>query len=571
VTHRRFLAALAVFVTLGAPVVAQAPSGAYLAAQHARAQGDFAAAAQYYAQVLTRDPANPAILENAAFAYMALGQADRAAAVAQKMEAEGAQSNIAQIPLVVEAAREEDWDGLLERIEAGRGAGELADGMIAAWAELGRGDMSAALARIDTLAEERGFRNFALYHKALALAVVGDFEAADRVFSGESDGPVQRTRSGVVAWAQVLSQLGETDRALSVLEDTFGSTPAPEIANLRTRLEDGETVPFSLVEGPRDGVAEVFFSLARALMQEANNEFVLIYARAAEAINPDHVHATITAAETLQSMEQYKLAIDAFAGVPRDDPAFHNAELGRAEALRATGKPDAAAEVLDQLAARFPDIVDIHVAAGDLHREQEEYEAAITAYDRAVTLLDARDNPNWFVHYVRAIAHERLDNWPEAEADFRRALELNPDHPQVLNYLGYTMVEKRVNLDEALGMIERAVAAQPDSGYIVDSLGWVYYRLGRYDEAIVHMERAAELMPTDPVVNDHLGDVLWAVDRKAEARFQWRRALSLHESEPSPDLDADRVRRKLEVGLDRVLKEEGAEPLRAVNAVPANN
>jgi tetratricopeptide (TPR) repeat protein len=565
VTHRRFLAALAVFVTLGTQGAAQAPSGAYLAAQHARAQGDFAAAAQYYAQVLTRDPGNIEVLESAAFAYMALGQVDRAAAVARKMEAEDARSQIAQIPLIVEAAQDEDWAGLLTRIEAGRGAGELADGMIAAWAELGRGDMSAALERIDALAEEQGLRNFALYHKALALAVVGDFEAADRVFSGESDGQVQRTRSGVIAWAQVLSQLGETDRALSVLEDTFGSTPAPEIANLRARLEAGKTVPFTMVEGPRDGVAEVFFSLARALMQEANDEFVLIYARAAEAIDPDHVYATITAAETLQSMEQYKLAIDAFASVPRDHPAFHTAELGRAEALRATGKPDAAAEVLAQLAGHLPEIVDIHVAAGDLHREQEEYEEAIAAYDRAVTLLEERDNPQWFVYYVRAIAHERLDNWPEAEADFRRALDLNPDHPQVLNYLGYTMVEKGVNLDEALGMIERAVAERPDSGYIVDSLGWVLYRLGRYDEAIGHMERAAELMPTDPVVNDHLGDVLWAVGRKTEARFQWRRALSLHETTTSPDLDPERVRRKLEVGLDEVLHEEGAEPLRMVD------
>ncbi len=564
-THRRFLAALAVFVTLGTQAAAQAPSGAYLAARHARAQGDFAAAAQYYAQVLTRDPGNVEVLESAAFAYMALGQVDRAAAVARKMEAEDAQSQVAQIPLIVEAAQDEDWAGLLTRIEAGRGAGELADGMIAAWAELGRGDMSAALERIDALAEEQGLRNFALYHKALALAVVGDFEAADRVFSGESDGQVQRTRSGVIAWAQVLSQLGETDRALSVLEDTFGSTTEPGIAALRARLEAGETVPFTMVEGPRDGVAEVFFSLARALMQEANDEFVLIYARAAEAIDPDHVYATITAAETLQSMEQYKLAIDAFASVPRDHPAFHTAELGRAEALRATGKPDAAAEVLAQLAAHLPEIVDIHVAAGDLHREQEEYEEAIAAYDRAVTLLEERDNPQWFVYYVRAIAHERLDNWPEAEADFRRALELNPDHPQVLNYLGYTMVEKGVNLDEALGMIERAVAARPDSGYIVDSLGWVLYRLGRYDEAISHMERAAELMPTDPVVNDHLGDVLWAVGRKTEARFQWRRALSLHETTTSPDLDPERVRRKLEVGLDEVLHEEGAEPLRMVD------
>jgi len=564
-THRRFLAALAAFATLGTQAAAQAPSGAYLAAQHARAQGDVAAAARYYAQVLTRDPDNPAILENAAFAYMALNEVDRAVAVARKMEAEGAQSSIAQIPLVVAAARDEDWPALIERIDTGRGAGDLADGMIAAWAELGRGDMSAALERIDTMADEQGLRNFALYHKALALAVVGDFEAADRVFSGESDGPVQRTRSGVVAWAQVLSQLGETDRALSILDDTFGDTTAPGIADLRARLEAGETVPFSLVEGPRDGVAEVFFSLAQALMQDASNEFLLIYARAAEAINPGHVHATITAAETLQSMEQYSLAIEAFARVPRDHPAYHTAELGRAEALRANGKPDAASEVLAQLAARFPDIVDIHVAAGDLHREQEEYAAAVTAYDRAVALLEARDNDNWFVHYVRAIAHERLDNWPEAEADFRRALELNPDHPQVLNYLGYTMVEKRVNLDEALDMIERAAAARPDSGYIVDSLGWVLYRLDRYDEAIVHMERAAELMPTDPVVNDHLGDVLWAVGRKTEARFHWKRALSLHKTTPSPDFEAERARRKLEVGLDKVLAEEGAEPLKVVD------
>ncbi|WP_377066485.1 tetratricopeptide repeat protein [Roseovarius ramblicola] len=564
-THRRILAALAVLVTLGAQVAAQTPSGAYLAARHARAQGDVAAAAQYYAQVLTRDPGNPAILENAAFAYMALGQTDRAAAVARKLEAEGAKSHAAQIPLIVEAVRNEDWDGLIARIEAGRGAGDLADGMIAAWAEIGRGDMSAALARIDAVAGERGMRGFSLYHKALALAVAGDFEAADAVFSGESDGPVQRTRSSVLAWVQVLSQLGETERALAILDDSFGTEPGPEVAALRARLEAGETVPFTLVEGPRDGVAEVFLSLARALRQDADNEFVLIYGRAAEAIDPGRVHATIIAAETLQSMRQYKLAIAAFASVPRDHPAFYTAELGRAEALRATGKPDAAAEVLAQLAARFPDIVEIHVAAGDLHREQEEYEAAIAAYDRAIALLEARDTPNWFVRYVRGIAHERLDNWPEAEADFRRALELNPDHPQVLNYLGYTMVEKGMNLDEALGMIERAVAAQPDSGYIVDSLGWVLYRLGRYDEAIGHMEHAAELMPTDPVVNDHLGDVLWAVGRETEARFQWRRALSLHKTTPSPDLDPERVRRKLEVGLDKVLREEGADPLRVVD------
>ena len=159
-----------------------------------------------------------------------------------------------------------------------------------------------------------------------------------------------------------------------------------------------------------------------------------------------------------------------------------------------------------------------------------------------------------------------MGEWDRAEADFRTALELNPGQPQVLNYLGYSLVEKQIKLDEALEMIEQAVAASPDSGYIVDSLGWVLYRLGRYDEAVGHMERAVELMPVDPVVNDHLGDVYWAVGRAREAQFQWMRALSFVDPEEvDGEADPDRMRRKLEVGLDVVLAEEGADPLKVAD------
>jgi tetratricopeptide (TPR) repeat protein len=552
------------------PAVAQDPSGAYLAARQARTTGDFSAAAKYYAQALTRDSSNPSLLENANVAYLALGQLDRAIAVARKIEADDLRSQVAQITLIAEETRNENWDALIARVEDMRGAGDLADGLIAAWAQLGAGDVTEALAQFDAVAEERGLRSFAFYHKALALASVGDFEGADQVFSGDENGPVQQTRRGVMAWAQILSQLGQHQRAVEIIHDTFGTDPDPQVADLRARVAAEDAVPFDLIGNPRDGVAEVFYSLARALRQDANDEFVLLYARVAEAIRPGHVDAIITVAELLETMEQYDLSIAAYKKVPRDHPSYHVAELGRAEVLRRDDRPDAAIEVLDQLVQTYPGLADVHVAAGDLYRTQEQYAEAVTSYDRAIDLLDERDNPQWFVYYARAISHERLDNWDQAEADFRRALDLNPGQPQVLNYLGYSMVEKGIHLDEALDMIERAVAEQPESGYIVDSLGWALYRLGRYDEAIDHMERAAELMPTDPVINDHLGDVLWAVDRKAEARFQWKRALSLHESDPSPDLEPDRVRRKLAVGLDQVLEEEGADPLKAVDAAPAD-
>jgi tetratricopeptide (TPR) repeat protein len=253
------------------PVAAQDPSGAYLAAQHARAAGDFSAAAKYYSQALALDLTNPLLRENAAIAYLALGEIDRAIPIAREMADDGMNSQVAQISLIAEETRNGDWDALIDRVEDGRGAGDLADGLITAWAHLGTGDVTKALSSFDAVAEQEGLRSFGSYHKALALASVGDFEAADRVFSGDGDGPVQQTRRGVMAWAQILSQLGEHERAIKIIDDTFGSDPDPQVADLRARIASEERVPFDLVRNPKDGVAEVFFSLARALRQDVND------------------------------------------------------------------------------------------------------------------------------------------------------------------------------------------------------------------------------------------------------------------------------------------------------------
>jgi len=292
-----------------------------------------------------------------------------------------------------------------------------------------------------------------------------------------------------------------------------------------------------------------------------------LYSRTAEYLRDDHIDALLLSAGLLEQMEQFELATKTYARVAADDPAYHAAELGRAEALRRADKPDAAIEVLQALTKSHGDLPIVHSSLGDALRSQEDYEGAVASYDAALALYDgAAERTQWFIYYARGISHERLSDWPKAEADFRKALELNPDQPQVLNYLGYSLVEKQVKLDEALDMIERAVAARPDSGYIVDSLGWVLFRLGRYEEAVGHMERATELMPIDPIVNDHLGDVYWSVGRHLEARFQWKRALSFVDyGDASQEADPVRIRRKLEVGLDQVLQEEGAPPLRVAD------
>ncbi|MEQ9261114.1 MAG: tetratricopeptide repeat protein [Roseovarius sp.] len=558
---------LAAALALGAPPVhAEDAIGAYLAARQASMVNDYKAAAEYFTKALARNPSNPAMLESAVVAQVSLGDVDKAIPVARKIEADDLLSQVAHMVLVADEVKRGEYEALLERFEEDRGIGSLADGLISAWAYLGMGDMSRALELFDEVAEERGLRTFAIYHKALALATVGDFEAAEQIFAGVSDGPLQRTRRGTLAWAEILSQLERNDEAIALIDDAFGANPDPEAMELKRLLEEGEQVPFTVISGADDGVAEVFYSLGRALSSETSEDYVLLYSRIAQYLSPTHVDAIMMSAELLEMLEQYELATATFKMVPRTHPAFASAEMGRAESLRRADKTDAAVEVLEQLAESHPELPLVHVSAGDLYRQLERFEDAAAAYDRALELYAAAGEDQWFVHYARAISFERIGAWEKAEADFRRALELNPDHPQVLNYLGYSLVEKQEKLDEALDMIERAVARQPNSGYIVDSLGWALYRLGRYEEAVGHMERAAELMPTDPVVNDHLGDVLWAVGRTTEARFQWKRALSLvDEEKPSPDIDPDRIRRKLEVGLDVVLDEEGSPPLEARN------
>ncbi|WP_170445516.1 tetratricopeptide repeat protein [Ruegeria arenilitoris] len=560
--------ALAVFLATAAvvPVHADSGAGSYLAGRQAIYESDYKAAEEYYSKALIFDPGNTKLKESVLLARVALGDVERALPIAEDMEANGQPNQAARMVVSAKLVSDGKFDELLARDPENQGVGPLVDGLMTAWTHLGKGEMTKAMAQFDEVAQQDGLREFALYHKALALASVGDFEGAEAIFAADDSIVARFSRRAALARVEVLSQLNRNDEALQFLENVFAAGSDPSIESYVDTLSAGGTLPFTHVGSATEGVAEVFFSVGAALNTEAAHDYVLLYARIATYLRPDHIDAILLSAELLEQLSQYDLAAEAYRKVPTDSSDFHAAELGRAEILAQSGKPDAAIEVLENLAARQPNLPSVHVALADLQRRQENYAAAVTSYDRAIELTETGSGGNWFLHYARGICHERLKAWDKAEADFRRALELNPDQPQVLNYLGYSLVERQEKLEEALDMIERAVAIQPDSGYIVDSLGWVLFRLGRYDEAVEHMERAVELMAVDPVVNDHLGDVYWAVGRTREADFQWRRALSFIDPEDTDgEADPDRIRRKLEVGLDAVLAEEGAAPLKVAN------
>ena len=309
-------------------------------------------------------------------------------------------------------------------------------------------------------------------------------------------------------------------------------------------VDAGETVP-PLVSGAREGLAEALLGAAASMPQRDNGEAALIYARLALFLRDDLDAARFLIGEVLEGAERLEAAVEAYRSIPAGSDFAWAAQLRAASDLADLDRLDEAVAALRRMADERPERADAITTLGDVFRRDEQYAEAAAAYDVAVERIRTVEYRHWRLFYVRGIAFERLGEWPKAEADFKRALELEPDQPLVLNYLGYTWVEQGHNLDEAKSMIEKAVELRPEDGYIVDSLGWVAYRLGDFEEAVHQLERAVELVAGDPIINDHLGDAYWQVGRLIEARFQWRRVLTL---DPEDDLAAQ-VRRKIADGL----------------------
>jgi tetratricopeptide (TPR) repeat protein len=561
---KKFAIAMGFVAAIGAaaPSFSQGLAGAYLAGNQANRENNYDEAARFYAEALARDPNNPYLLQNALMSFVGKGDVNRAVAIATKVASGQFGSQLADLVLAAAAIKRGDFSEAKAILKDGEDRfSPLMSGLLLGWVELGDGRMTAAVEQFDSMKNPTALRLFGQYHKSLALASVGDFEAADRILTGDENGNLRLNRGSLIAHAQIMSQLDRKEDALEMLDGALRGTSDQGVSMLREAIAEQGVVNYDYITEAAHGSAEVFLTLASVLEREQDVRYALIYARLAEFLRPKNAEAILLTAEILQEQKQFDLATRTYAKVSQNDPMFLNAELGRADALVDAEKQDAAIAVLRGLTRSHGDVPRVHMSLGDVLRGQEKYAESTEAYNIAVDMIADPAPNHWFLFYARGITHEREDNWGKAEADFRKALELNPEQPLVLNYLGYSLVEKGLKLPEAQAMIESAVASRPNDGFITDSLGWVLYRLGKYEEAVKPMERAVALVSNDPIINDHLGDVYWKVNRKREAEFQWRRALSFKPEEK----DASRMRRKLDVGLDVVLEEEKATESASIN------
>jgi len=542
--------------TAATPVFSQGLAGPYLAANRAFEHGSFDAAALYFVRAMAADPANVRLKQSAMVSFVAAGNFRPAAGIAQVMRANNQADVFVDLVSLTDYAEKGDYESAKSAIAPNEDfLSPLLWGLLDAWIKIGAGDIEAGFEAFDIMSKDDTLAIYGKYHKALAQAYLGNFEAAAEILGGGGEGPLHLSRDSVVIHVEVLSELGRKDEALQVLDDAIARGFRDEqLLTLREEVALGKLPSFTHVNAPTYGMSEAFVTLADALSRGEPDRTALFYARIAQYLRPDFVDASLLVAELLELEDQFNLAEEAYGLVPESSPSFKSAEIGRAEALRAAGDTDGATEILVELADNFPDDVLALNALGDIYRGVDNFADSVDAYTRAIANVDEFGPQHWVLFYTRGIGNEQLGNWPAAEKDLRRALELSPNQPFVLNYIAYSYIEMGIKFEEAQQMIETAVAGMPSNGYITDSLGWVLYRVGKFEEAVGPMERAVELLPVDPIVNDHLGDVLWMVGRKLEAEFQWRRAMSF---DPAPE-DLERIKRKLEVGLDAVLEAEAA-------------
>ncbi len=543
-----FLAPLSAGAALAYERAGLSPSGSYLAGRSAAKLRDNDLASDYLSSVLKADAGNPVLTEKVFLLELSEGNIPEAEAYAREVLTFNSQQRMARIVLGIEAFRAKRYAEARKNLEqaAYTPVGELTSWLLIAWSYAGEGDLNAALKALDRLDSNESFSTFRAFHAGLIADYLGNSVRAEASYrrAYEEAGNALRI---VQAYGNFLERNGRVAEAQKIYRSFLENDDNPLISSaLEDSLKNRTPQPFIGSAGA--GASEVMFSLATSMTDEQTIDIALLYTQLGLSFNADLPVTYTLLGDTYEDMKRYDKAIEAYEKVPASSPLRSNADMEIAVCLQRLERKDEALARLKDLIAREPGNFDAIVTLGNIYRSNEDFASAAKTYDDAIALIAGDDAGRWRVYYFDGIAHERLKQWDIAEQRFRRALELSPNEPSVLNYLGYSMIEKNINLTEALDMVKKAVELKPNDGYIIDSLGWAYYQLGDYEQAVANIERAVELLPADPTIADHLGDAYWRVGRKLEARFQWQHAI---DNKPEP-ADLKRIQEKLEKGLPDV-------------------
>lgn len=527
-------------------------SGQYLAAIVAASNNDVSEAARFYGAVIAADPRSDFTLLTSRSLYWLLadGRIDEALTPARSLieQRQTSRDGLAYLAVAVDHFRKGEFAALSDFVARDYEVGEVAAFLmksLGVWSELARGRMSQARELAKSMPDIDGFGRLQEFHAALLDEQFSDPQGALarlQLIKKESRGDV-----AIMAEARIrlLWRIGDLAAARAEAEESSAVFPNhPGLAAMRMALLRPRPGPAPGVS-VRSGASKLFMIVASLLPAAQAGPIMDSYLQLALALDPNFASARFLLGNLREDRNQYDEAAREYRRIDRLSAYGFESRQRLAWALNRLERRREAEDILRVLARERPGDSDPLSMLGDMLRSHKEFARAAVVYSQAISRIRSPGPQNWSLFFARGISYERSKDWPRAEADLKQALALMPDQPSVLNYLGYSWIEKGINLEEGRIMIEKAVQQRPRDGHIVDSLGWAYYMMGQYEDAVRELERAVELTPEEPVINDHLGDAYWRVGRQREARFQWERALSF---DPEPEL-RQQLQRKIKDGL----------------------
>ncbi len=506
-------------------------AGDFLASYHAQSQYDWKSANEFLERVLVQDPENPELLRRSMVLAMGAGDLKVASERARKLAdlTPNDPANALGIMILtvddIHAAKLPEALNQIDKMPAGDMT-EFIRPIIRSWILAGQGTFDVKNFNPTTVH---------LYHAALMAIMLKKpeqaRELADKIAATEGLSAMESERV-----ADIYASIGDRTRALDIYKQLVAERPNETLEEKITAVgtEGGDLSDVLrplMVKTAAQGVALAMYDMANILYNDKTESSTKLFAQMAVALDPQLIDARLLLADSLARNGRVDEAITYFRDIPKNHKAYLPAQRYAADLLAEAGEQDKARQILSDLFTQYNDVESL-IRIGDLYRTEEKYKDALSWYNKAANHIGSKiPEDYWHLLYARGMAYERQGDWGKAEVDLKAALIFRPDHPYLLNYLGYGWADQGVHLDEALKMIERAVTLRPSDGYITDSLGWVYYMMGSYKESIPYLERAVELLPYDSTINDHLGDAYWFVGRKTEARFQWERAYNYAEDE----------------------------------------
>lgn len=543
----------------------------YMQARMEKLTYDFAASTEKYRELLELYPQDNFLHSEALYLFVIVADFDNAIKSASVLADNGIRNSFIDNLLIASAFRNLDYDDALLRLKEMQDlfGGASGEPIKLGWAYIGLGDIEQADLQFSN-EENQAPESWTEFHRALAFATIGDFEKAEELIgriASREDLPLEIIGQLETAWAQILVQLERRDDAIRLIDQSIASDPLTAssrklLQSLQQRIARGEQVDFDFIANPSDALARFFRLIVMASSRDASQiENSILLARVSEFLDPKNSLNNLEIGSFLAEARSHQLAIANFDKIQDGDPLFVTAQIEKSHSLRLSNQEEASIDLLTKLAKQKTDDLAVVETLGQVHLDKKNYVQAEIAFDKAIELVLAAApeeatadyfSRNWTPYYFRAIARERQGHWSDAKSDLRLAADYSSGSPYVLNYLGYSMLINDEDPIEAEQLIREAVEQDPENGAFIDSLGWAQFLQGKYNEALPNLEKAVRLLSNTAEVIDHLGDVYWQVGRQREAKFQWKRALHYEDE----NIDFERVRRKISLGLDKVLEDE---------------